>query len=181
MDVNIGLGNENATGMFFHSPYFDGTTMPTTAAGIQSAISAQSSTWKSAGLISEDGPTWTPFGSIDRIRLWDLSVARAIETEKGNMTVPIISTDKNAMETIFGADAVTSQSTGFTVSTENGLQTEDEMFILWGKDGQDNLIWTCAKGIVTEIDQVGMTPTGAIIWQITITGSWVFSKDTQAL
>ena len=50
--------------------------------------------------------------------------------------------------------------------------------MLYGKDGEDNLIWTCAHGMVTEVAEVGLTPSGALIWSITVTGGWKFSKDT---
>lgn len=182
MQVNVAVGNEKATGMFFHAPYTAGSpnTMPTTGAAVLALISSTGSNWKIAGLVSEDGPAWTPFGSNENIRLWDLSVARTIETEKGTMTVPVISTDAESMKTVFGSNAVTTTSTGFTVNAADGMKNEEESFVLYGKDGEDDLIWTCEHGIVTEIAEVGLTPSGALIWNITITGGWKFTKDTPA-
>lgn len=181
MKVNVAIGNENATGMFFHAPYDPASpnTMPTTGSAVLELV-GQSSSWKIAGVISEDGPTWTPFGSTESIRLWDLSVARMVETEKGSMSIPVISTDEESMKTVFGADAVTKNTTGFTVDASDGPKVKEESFVLYGKDGEDNLIWTCAHGMVTEVAEVGLTPSGALIWNITVTGGWKFSKDTPA-
>ena len=179
MKVNVAIGNENATGMFFHAPYDPASpnTMPTTGSAVLELVGASSSL-KIAGVISEDGPTWTPFGSTESIRLWDLSVARMVETEKGSMSIPVISTDEESMKTVFGADAVTKNTTGFTVDASDGPKVKEESFVLYGKDGEDNLIWTCAHGMVTEVAEVGLTPSGALIWSITVTGGWKFSKDT---
>ena len=180
--VNIAVGNENASGMFFHAPYdpTDPETMPTTGAGVLALVASTASAWKIAGAISEDGPSWTPFGSTDGIRLWDLSIARMVETEKGTMSVPVISTDEESMRTVFGTDAVATTATGFTVDASDGPKNAEESFVLYGKDGGDDLIWTCQHGMVTEIAEVGLTPTGALVWNITITGGWKFTKDTPA-
>jgi hypothetical protein len=101
-----------------------------------------------------------------------------VETEKGSMSIPVISTDEESMKTVFGADAVTTNTTGFTVDASDGPKVKEESFVLYGKDGEDNLIWTCAHGMVTEVAEVGLTPSGALIWSITVTGGWKFSKDT---
>lgn len=182
MNVNVAVGNENASGMFFHAPYNSATppTMPTTGAAVLALVSGSGSTWAIAGAVSEDGPSWTPFGSSESIRAWDLSVARTLETEKGSMTIPVISTDAESMKTVFGADAVTTTATGFTVNASEGMKNKEESYVLYGKDGDDDLIWTCEHGMVTEISEVSMTPTGALIWTITVTGGWKFSKDTPA-
>lgn len=179
MNVNVAIGNENSSGMFFHSPATSRTpaAMPVTGAEVLALVGTTSSTWKIAGAVSEDGPTWTPFGSTEQIRLWDLSVARAVETEKGNMVVPIITTDAESMKTVFGSAAVSDTTDGFIVDASHGLRNEEESFVLYGKDGTDDLIWTCEKGRVTEIAEVGITPTGALIWNITINGGWKFIKD----
>lgn len=182
MKVNVAVGNENSTGMFFHAPYdpTDPETMPTTGAAVLALVASTASAWAIAGVISEDGPSWTPFGSTESIRAWDLSVMRMVETEKGTVSVPIISTDAESMKTVFGSDAVTATGTGFTVDASDGVKNKEESFVLYGKDGEDDLIWTCEHGMVTEVSEVGMTPTGALIWNITITGGWKFTKDTPA-
>lgn len=179
--VNVAVGNANATGMFFHAPYdaANPPTMPTTGAAVLALVDTGSS-WKIAGAVGEEGPSWAPFGSVETIKLWDLSAARVFETEKGTMTVPVISTDEESMKTVFGSESVAHTTTGFTVDAANGVKTEEESFVLYGKDGNDDLIWTCEHGMVTEVAEVGITPTGALIWNITITGGWKFSKDTPA-
>ena len=96
------------------------------------------------------------------------------------MTVPIISTYAESMKTVFGTSAVTATATGFTVDASDGPKNAEESFVLYGKDGDDDLIWTCQHGMVTEIAEVGLTPTGALIWNTTITGGWKFTKDTPA-
>lgn len=180
MSVNIAVGNENSTGMFFHCPYnaADPEDMPETGAEVLALVGTTGSTWAIAGLISEDGPSWTPYGSTDSIKLWDLSIARMVETEKGSMSIPVISTDAESMKTVFGSGAVTATSTGFVVDASNGNHAAEESFVLYGKDGSDDLIWTCERGMVTEIGEVGLTPSGALIWNITVTGGWKFIKDT---
>lgn len=179
--VNVAVGNENATGMFFHAPYdpADPADMPTTGAEVL-ALVGNDSPWKIAGVISEDGPTWTPYGSTESIKLWDLSVARMVETEKGSMSIPVISTDAESMKTVFGTSAVSTTASGFIVNADDGPRNEQESFVLYGKDGDDDLIWTCVHGMVTEIAEVGLTPSGALIWSITVTGGWKFIKDTPA-
>lgn len=182
MEYNIAVGNENATGMFFHAPYdkANPNTMPTTGAAVLALVGGTGSKWKIAGALSEDGPSWTPFGSTESIRLWDMTVGRTVETEKGSMTIPVISTTAESMKTVFGDDAVTTTATGFVVDASNGIRVQEESFVLYGKDGDDDLIWTCAHGTVTEIAEVGITPTDALIWEITVTGGWKFIKDTPA-
>lgn len=180
MEFNVAVGNENASGMFFHAPYDSESpnAMPTTGEDV-AALMGTGKSWKIAGAISEDGPSWTPYGSTESIRLWDLSVVRMVETEKGSMTVPVISTNAESMKTVFGEDAVAEQTKGFIVDASNGRKNKEESYVLYGKDGEDSLIWTCAHGMVTDIAEVGLTPTGALIWNITITGGWKFCKDSR--
>ena len=173
-DVNVAVGNTKSTGMFFHASLPLSGNMPTTL----SALTGQGSGFSIAGLISEDGPSWTPYGSSEVIRLWDMTAARVVETEKGSMTVPVISTDVESMKTVFGEDAVTATTGGFTVDASAGIKNKEEAFALVGIDGDDTLLWTCEAGLVTEISDVSMTPTGALIWTITITGGWKFIKST---
>lgn len=179
MEINVAIGNENASGMFFHAPYDASSpnTMPTTGAAVLALVGGTGN-WAIAGAISEDGPSWTPFGSTEAIRLWSLETARVVETEKGSMSIPVISTTAESMKTIFGEDATTATTKGFVVDASDGPKNKEESFVLYGKDGGDDLIWTCEKGMVTEISEVGLTPTGAMVWNITVTGGWKFIKDT---
>lgn len=173
--VNIGTGN--ASGMFYHAPLTPtAPTMPVSPFDTMTGFTE-------VGFVSEDGPSWTPYGSTEPIRAWDLSVKRVIKTEKGTVVVPVISTTQESLKTIFGAGAVTHTAATTThgnietVSTENGPYNLDEAFVLVGKDGEDGLMLSCASGRVTEISEIGFTPSGAIVWEITITGDWSFVKD----
>lgn len=177
MEVNIARGN-TAGGMFYHSP-LGGTTEPTMPV---SPFDQLATPWEEVGLVGEDGPSWTPFGAIEAIRAWSLENVRNVKTERGTMTIPVISTTKESLSTVFGAGAVT--ETAATAShgklvkvTTDTVQNENEAFCLIGKDGEEGLMWLCENGMVTEIAEVGMTPTGALIWNITITGDWSFTKD----
>ena len=173
--VNIGTGN--ASGMFYHAPLTPtAPTMPTSPFDTMTGFTE-------VGFVSEDGPSWTPYGSTEKIRAWDLSTKRVLKTEKGSVTVPVISTTQESLKTVFGAGAVTHTAATSThgnidkVSTDNGPYNEDEAYVLIGKDGEDGLMLSCAKGKVTEIAEIGFAPNGAIVWGITIEGDWSFTKD----
>lgn len=174
-EVNIGTGN--ASGMFYHAPITPTPpTMPTSPFDEMTGFTE-------VGFVGEDGPSWTPYGSTEQIRAWSLATVRNIKTEKGSVTVPVISTTAESLKTVFGADAVTETAANsehgniVTVATEYGPYNKDEAFVLVGKDGDDGIMLSCASGIVTEIAEIGLAPGGAIIWSITITGDWSFVKD----
>jgi hypothetical protein len=174
-EVNIGTGN--ASGMFYHAPLTPTTpTMPTSPFDEMTGFTE-------IGYVGEDGPSWTPYGSVEQIKAWSLATVRNIKTEKGTITVPVISTTAESLKTVFGADAVTETAANathgniVTVETEYGPYNKNEAFVLIGKDGDDGIMLSCASGIVTEISEIGFAPGGAIIWSITITGDWTFVKD----
>ena len=173
--VNIGAGK--ASGMFYHAPL-----TPTPPAMPTSPFDALTG-FTEVGFVGEDGPSWTPYGSTEIIRAWSLATVRNIKTEKGSVTVPVISTTEESLKTVFGAGAVTTAAATAehgkltTVKTEDGPYNEDEAFVLVGKDGDDGIMLSCASGRVTEIAEIGLAPGGAIIWGITITGDWSFVKD----
>lgn len=172
--VNIGTGN--ASGMFYHAPLTP--TPPTMPVSPFDEMAG----FTEVGFVGEDGPSWTPYGSTEVIRAWSLATVRNIKTEKGSVTVPVISTTEESLKTVFGSAAVTSTKATakhgnlITVKTEDGPYNEDEAFVLVGKDGDDGIMLSCASGRVTEIAEIGLAPDG-IIWSITITGDWSFVKD----
>lgn len=174
-EVNIGTGN--ASGMFFHAPL-----TPTPPAMPVSPFDEMTG-FKEVGFVGEDGPSWTPYGSTEVIRAWSLATVRNIKTEKGAVTVPVISTTSESLKTVFGTGAVstveaTAEHGNITrVDTADGPCNEDEAFVLVGKDGSDGIMLSCASGRVTEIAEIGLAPGGAILWGITITGDWTFVKD----
>ena len=173
--VNIGTGN--ASGMFDHA-----ALTPTPPAMPTSPFDTMTG-FTEVGFVGEDGPSWTPYGSTEIIRAWSLATVRNIKTEKGSVTVPVISTTTESLKTVFGAGAVTATAANTThgnlttVETAEGPYNEDEAFVLIGKDGDDGIMLSCASGRVTDIAEIGLAPGGAIIWSITITGDWTFVKD----
>lgn len=176
-EVNVGIGR--ASGMFYHAPV--GTSMPA------SPFDDLAAAFKEVGYVNEDGPTWTPYGSVEKIKAWSLSVVRTIKTEKGTVVLTVISTNGESLKTVFGAGAVTAATPTaehgnlVTVTTEDGPYNEPEAFVLIGKDGDDGLMLSCASGVVTKIAEVPFAPTGAIGWNITIEGDWTFVKDDNAI
>ena len=74
-DVNIGLGN--VSGMFYYAPVDDELVMPTFPSD------TLDESFVEGGYISEDGPTLTPFGSVDVIRDWSRTARRTVMTENG--------------------------------------------------------------------------------------------------
>ena len=176
-EVNIGTGK--VAGMFYHAPLSGGTapTMPT------SPFDTLATPWAEVGYVSEDGPFWTPYGSTEKIRAWSRETVRQFDTEKGKVTVPVISTTEESLKTVFGTDHVTTteataQHGNITkVTTAGGPSSEKEAFVLIGDDGDDGLMLLCESGMVTEVDEIGFAPGGAIVWGITIEGDWSFIKD----
>lgn len=174
-EVNIGTGN--ASGMFYHA------ALKPEAPSMPVSPFDEMTGFKEVGFVGEDGPAWTPYGSTEVIRAWSLATVRNIKTEKGTVTVPVISTTSESLKTVFGAGAVTTvEATAehgniTKVVTDDGPYNEDEAFVLVGKDGDDGVMLSCASGRVTEIAEIGFAPGGAIIWSITITGDWSFVKD----
>ena len=173
--VNIGTGN--ASGMFYHA-----ALTPTPPAMPESPFDDMTG-FTEVGFVGEDGPSWTPYGSTEIIRAWSLATVRNIKTEKGSVTVPVLSTTTESLKTVFGAGAVTETAATekhgnlTKVATADGPYNDDEAFVLIGKDGEDGIMLLCESGRVTEIAEIGLAPGGAIIWSITITGDWTFVKD----
>lgn len=174
-EVNIGTGN--ASGMFYHA-----AITPTPPAMPESPFDEMTG-FDEVGFVGEDGPSWTPYGSTEIIRAWSLATVRNIKTEKGSVSVPIISTTSESLKTVFGKGAVTETAATADhgnitkVDTVDGPYNEDEAFVLIGKDGDDGIMLSCESGRVTDIAEIGIAPGGAIIWNITITGDWSFVKD----
>lgn len=172
-DVNLGLGN--STGMFYHAAA--GTALPT------SPGEALAQGWSEIGDISEDGVTWTPFGSIDVIRNWALDAVRKFASEKGKVSAAIIETTEESLKAAFGASAVTVSAATSThgklvsVDANVGKLGGPEAWLFIGKDGDDMFMLGTTSGLVTEIADVAFAPNGSINWEVTIDGDWTFMKD----
>ena len=132
-DVNLGLGR--STGMFYHAAA--GTALPDSPG----ATLAQG--WTEIGDISEDGVTWTPFGSIDVIRNWALDAVRKFASEKGKASAAIIETTEESLKAAFGESAVTVTAATAThgklvsVDANVGKLGGPEAWLFVGKDGDD--------------------------------------------
>ena len=171
--VNLGLGK--VAGMFFHAP--EKTALPV------SPFDELGDEFKEVGYVSEDGPSWTPYGSTEVIRDWSRTLRRRFSTEKGSVSVPVISTTAESLKTVFGAANVTTTAATaqhgqiVKVDTKNGPDSTKEAFVLIGEDAEDGLLLMTDSGMITDIAEVGLAPNGAIIWNITIEGDWQFVKD----
>ena len=173
-DVNIGVGR--VSGMFYYAPVSDELTMPTFPSDTLDA------SFEEGGFISEDGPTLTPFGSVDVIRDWSRTARRQVMTEKGTVQVSLISTTKDSLTAIFGdrvteTAATTTHGKLLTVDMSQGPTSNHYAFVFIGKDGDDEFMISSADCTVTEVGDVAFNPTGAITWAPTIEGDWKFVKD----
>lgn len=173
-DVNIGLGN--VSGMFYYAPVDDELVMPTFPSDTLDEAFIE------GGYISEDGPTLTPFGSVDVIRDWSRTARRQVMTEKGTVNVSLISTTKASLTAIFGdrvteVAATTTHGKLINVDMSQGPTSNHYAFVFLGKDGDDEFMICSADCTVTEVGDVAFNPTGAITWNPTIEGDWKFVKD----
>lgn len=172
-DVNLGLGR--STGMFYHAEA--GTALPTSPGETLAAD------WTDIGDVSEDGITWTPFGSIDVIRNWALDAVRKFAGEKGKVSAAIIETTEESLKAAFGENAVTvtpaTAAHGKLVSVDAtvGKLGGPEAWLFIGKDGDDMFMLGTTSGLVTEIADIAFAPSGSINWEVTIEGDWTFIKD----
>lgn len=173
-DVNIGVGR--VSGMFYYAPASDELTMPTFPSDTLAEAFVE------GGFISEDGPTLTPFGSVDVIRDWSRTARRQVMTEKGTVQVSLISTTKDSLTAIFGdrvteTAATTTHGKLLNVDMSQGPTSNHYAFVFIGKDGDDEFMISSADCTVTEVGDVAFNPTGAINWAPTIEGDWKFVKD----
>lgn len=172
--VNLGIGL--ATGMFYTAAA--GTTLPTTPSGI-------GTDWTEVGAVTADGITWTTGKDSDPLRNWAKEVERLIASDEGGtVSAPLMYTDKNTLETIFGADnvTVTAAAAGHgnlvSVTVAPGVSASPAAFLFVMKDGDDLMMLGTSKGIVREVDDITFSPTEAITWTATIeAASWTFTKD----
>lgn len=172
--VNLGLGN--VSGHFYHAIASSSIVMPTYP-------QANPTGFTDAGYIGSDGPTWTPFGSMETIKDWSNMPRRNFTSEKGKVVIPVISTTEGSLKSVFGSDRVTTTAANsthgnlVTVKTEDGPSSEAHAVVLIGKDGDDKLMLSCAEARVTDISEVAFTPDGCLVWEVTYEGDWDFCKD----
>lgn len=174
-DVNLGAGN--ASGMFFHAP--KGTALPTYPTDTLAAD------WEEVGFVAEDGITWHHGRSAEALKDWSNSIRRQLQsTDDKNVTVPIISTTKEVLDTIFGAGNVVSTAANAThgnlisVEVKEGTMSGEEAFLFIMKDGDDTFMLGTTSGFITTLDDITFAAASPITWNATVSGNgWTFMKD----
>jgi hypothetical protein len=173
-DVKLGAGL--ATGMFYHAP--KGTALPTYP------TETLAEDWKEVGYVAEDGITWHHGRSGEPLKDWSNTIRRILDSsDDKTIAVPIISTTKEALKTIFGADNVTeaAATTGhgkLLTITSDDMMSGEEAFLFLMKDGDDTFMLGTTKGMITALDDVSFAPGAAITWNATVSAdSWTFMKD----
>ena len=100
------------------------------------------------------------------------------------MQAPLMYTEADTLEVIFGSGNVTTTAATATngnitsVTVAPGVSSAPAAFLFLMKDGDDMLLLGTSKGIVRDIDDVSFSPTEAITWNATIeAASWTLTKD----
>ena len=172
--VNLGIGM--ATGMFYTAPA--GTALPTYPS---ESLGAD---WKEAGAVTSDGITWSTGKDSDPLRNWAKEVERLISSDEGGtVTAPLMYTDQNTLETIFGEDNVTvtaatsSHGKLVSVTVAPGVSASVKTFLFLMKDGDDMML-VGGEGILRDLGDVNFAPNEAIEWEFTIElAAITFTKD----
>lgn len=174
-NVNLGIGA--ATGMFFHAP--KGTALPTYP------TDTLAEGWEEVGFVAQDGITWHHGRSAEPLKDWSNSIRRQIQSDStGTVAAPIISTTKEVLETIFGADNVTHTAATAahgaldSVNVREGVMSGEEAFLFLMKDGDDSFMLGTTCGIITNLDDITFAPGSVITWGATVAAdAWTFLKD----
>ena len=173
----VKLGAGLATGMFFHAPA--GTALPTYP------TETLAEAWEEVGYVSQDGISWHHGRSGEPLKDWSNTIRRILDsTDDKTVTVPIISSTKEVLKTIFGADNVdeTAATTGhgklLSVSSEDGIMSGAESFLFLMKDGDDAIALGTTNGFVSALDDITFAPGSTITWNATINMSnWTLIMD----
>lgn len=176
--VNLGIGQDSATGMAFYAD--KDTTLPTDPSA---AIS--STTWTNIGAVSEDGISFSPNRDLEPLRNWAKEIERLMAAEgDGTLEVPFIYTEEETFNVLFGEDAVdvtaatttTGKITAVEISPDN--IPEGKAFIFIMKDGDDVIMIGTKAGFITSVSDVTFGPSEAITWTGTISSrDWVVIKN----
>lgn len=174
-EVNLGAGA--ATGMFFHAP--KGTALP--AYPTEELAAA----WEEVGFVAEDGISWHHGRSAEALKDWSNTIRRQLQSnDDKTVTVPIISTTKEVMDTIFGAGNVVSTVANsdhgnlISVEVKEGTISGEEAFLFLMKDGDDTFMLGTTSGFITTLDDISFAPGSPINWNATVSGNgWTFMKD----
>lgn len=174
---NVFIGAGRATGMFFTAP--KGTALPATPG---EALGAD---WSEVGAITEDGISLAlPSGDV--LRNWALIAERKVNTENGVVTAPIMYTTQKTLETLFGANNVTtiaadaSHGNVSKVTLSPDVSAEPAAYLFLMKDGDKLAMLGSSDALITEIGDVAFSPTEGATWEASIDGSWTFAIDDGA-
>ena len=173
----VKLGTGAATGMFFHAP--SGTALPTYP------TDTLGSDWKEVGYVAEDGITWHHGRSATPLKDWSNSIRRMLQDDAtGTVAVPIISTTKEVLETLFGSGNVTESAATSShgkleaVEVNEGVISGEEAFLFLMKDGDDTIMLGTTKGFITTLDDISFAPGSAITWGATVSAdAWKLILD----
>lgn len=159
--VNIGKGR--ATGMMLTAAA--GTTLPATLT--EAALAA----WGTeVGYISDAGMTLNLSRDKENIKDWSNTVRRVVLTDhEESASGSCISTDEDALESLFGADAVTVSGDTITVNLSTGELPETMAFLFVMVDGDDIIAYGCKEGQMAVTDNVSFTSGEAIAWPFEVT------------
>ena len=177
--IMLGTGTDAATGYFFHAPA--GTALPEDPTAALPAI------WKRVGYVTQDGITFSPDKSTEDLKDWANKPRRSTMTDHDEtVQAPIMETTEETMKVIFGSENVTvTDSTNtagkkISVNLSPSSLPEPEAFLFLMKDGNNTAMLGCSKGQITELGDITMAPSDAIIWNATIKGlddGWRFIID----
>lgn len=174
-EVKLGAGL--ATGMFFHAP--KGTALPTYPTEELAAD------WKQVGFVSQDGITWHHGRSGEPLKDWSNTIRRILDSsDDKTVAVPIISTTKEVLQTIFGAGNVTEEAADtdhgklLKISSADGIMSEEEAFLFVMKDGDDTIALGTTGGFISALDDITFAPGSPITWNATVNMSdWTLILD----
>lgn len=174
-EVNLGTGA--ATGMFFHAA--SGTPLP------DYPLEELDAAWKQVGFVSQDGITWHHGRSAEALKDWSNSIRRMLQSsDDKTVAATLISTTKEVLQTIFGADNVVETAATSdhgkleAVEVKEGVISGEEAFLFLMKDGDDAFMLGTTKGFITTLDDISFSPGSPISWPATISAdAWKFVKD----
>ena len=159
--VNIGKGR--ASGMFLTAA--SGTALP--ASLTEQTISA----WGDVvGYVSDEGMTLNLSREKENIKDWSSTIRRVVLTDhEESASGTCISTTADALEALFGADAVATATGTTTVNLSANDLPAAAAFLFVMVDGDDVLAFGCSEGQISVSDNVSFAPGDAIAWPFEVT------------
>lgn len=122
---NVSAGKPKVSGAVYRAP--KGTTLPTDATTTLAAA------YKDMGYISEDGVTNSNSPDTDKVSAWGGQTVLVITNEKADSfkLTFLEALNPNVLETVYGADNVTVDSTGKIITiTANAAALEEYVYVI---------------------------------------------------